>query len=236
MSISNILKDIQNGGFQNPITKGINSAYNNLIIPTYGNFAASVLVQATEQSATPPGSEQILEAHTKITNAYNKINELLGHTDRISGVDLASNGNLATISQVMNSAKRINDSGSCAAVLNAFGSIMNAGDLISSTNGIIQDIQDLLNDTLANINSITSKVDNYVSKVAAQIASDVAALATAQADVIRHSVAANMVDLHLDPCTSQILKEVMGVTLNNSVQIAAKVIRESKIKAIAGNQ
>jgi hypothetical protein len=234
LDTSSILAEIRNAGFTNPVATGIDKVMSGFGVPTLSSLTALVTAQAAAQSVPVPPALQIEAAQVAISNTFNKIQDLLGHTDRISGVDLSGNGTLATIAKTMESARGINGDKSCSTVLAAFGAITNATQIIDDTVATVEYIKSFLIDTIAKINNIESITNQYVNKITAQIIADVAALAKGQMDIIQHSVATALTGLIHDECAAQIMAAVMNQPLKNEVdKVATEILNKTKI-AIKG--
>lgn len=234
MDISGILSQVRVGGFINPLAEPITSAFSGIVIPDVSALTALATVQANAQGVPVPSSGSIIAAQTSMTNVINSSNNLLGHTNRISGVDLTGNGTLATIAKTMQSAKTINGETSCATILGAFGAITNAANLITESIEAANKIKQLLLDIPGMINSIPAALDTYINKVANQVASDLQILAQGQLDVLQANISQVMVSLFDDECTGAILGAVMTQPMRDEVDKVATKVSQSKIKSITG--
>lgn len=234
MDTTEILSSIRNSGFTNPIAAGISSALGGFSVPTLPDLTAIVNAQATAQSVATPAAYKIEAAQAAMASVYNSIQSLLGHTDRISGVNLSGNGTLATIAKTMESARSINGDKSCSTVLAAFGAITNAASMIQETLTALAFVQNFMNNTIAYIDAIPATAAQLANVVQNQIASDVAALAQAQLDVIQQSVATTLTDLIQDECAGAIVGAVMTQPLRNAVETAKQKIIQNRITAIKG--
>lgn len=229
MEIAGILSQVRAGGFVNPITTGTQAVLSSFTLPTLSSLTAMANAQALANGTIAPNSTQLTSALSSMTNAYNSTQDLLGHTDKLSGVNLSGNGSLATIAKTMQSARNLNGDLSCATVLGAFGAIQNAAELISSTIQTIKDMKAFLEDIVNEISNLPGKLEAYINKVAQQIASDVAVLVQAQLDVLQNVLAQGMASLSLDPCTSQILSAVMTQPMKNEVDKVTDAIKTKKL-------
>lgn len=234
MDISGIFNQVKSGGFVNPLGPTISSALNSITVPSVADLTTLANAQALAQSVTAPTSGAITAAQTAMVNSYNKMQDLLNHTNKISGVDLSGTGTLATIAKTMQSAKSINGETSCSTVLQAFGSIQNAASLISDTVTAVENIEAFLLDIPNQINAIPGLLGNYVTKVTDQILSDVESLVQAQIAVKQNAIAASLTSLFNDPCTSQILSAVMTQPLKDEVSKFSSAIADAKSISITG--
>jgi DNA-binding FrmR family transcriptional regulator len=237
MDISGILTQIKTGGFQNPVSTGVSSRLADLTanIPSLSQLTDMANSQAILHSTTPPTTLQLETALNSINTAVANTNNLLGHTDRVAGVNLSGNGTLATIAKTMQSAKSINGETSCSTVLSAFGSIQKAAELVTDTINSINLIESFLLDIKGAILDIPNQLEAYSNKIVQQIASDVAALAQAQLDVLQSAVASSLVSLFQDECISQVLAGVMTQPLKNEVTAVADQIAYKKQISFTGH-
>jgi len=235
MDISGILSQVKSSSaFVNPLSAQVNTALSSVTIPSLASLTTLANAQALAQGSIVPTELQLQTAYNSITNATNKVNDLLGHTDRLSGVNLSGNGTLATIAKTMQSAKGINGETSCSTALAAFGAITKAAELISSTVDTMNQIDSFLKDIPHQITIIVAQTEAFANKVVNQIANDVGALAQAQVDIIEHAVAQSMVSLFQDECAAQVLAAVMSQPMKNEVNSVVDKIKAKKLISISG--
>lgn len=235
MDISGILSQVKSGvGFNNPLSSRVNSALNSVAIPSLVDLTAMANAQAILQSVPAPTQNQLELAHNSVVAAINKTNDLLGHTDKLSGVNLSGSGTLATIAKTMQSARNISGESSCSTVLGAFGSLQNAANLISDSVTTIDSIKSFLEDIPNQIAAIPAIAEAYANRITQQIASDVGVLAQAQIEVIEHAVAQNLVSLFQDECASQVLAAVMTQDMKTEVTKVVTDIKSKKLISLTG--
>lgn len=232
MDVSGVLNSIRNGGFQNPISNAVQLQLNAIQIPSVAEMTGLATAQSAISGVPVPDAGVIQAAQTSALNAVNSINSLLGHTDKLSGVDLTGNGTLATIAKTANAARSINGDKSCSTVLSAFGALHKATELINDTLATINMIQSMLLDIPRQAALIPTQVAGYIAKVADQITADVEALAQAQLDVVQQSLAQHITGMLDDECLGTIAGAVMTQPMRNEVekarQAAAEKIREAR--------
>lgn len=234
MDISGVLNQVKSGGFVNPISSKVQVTLDQLTIPTLQQFKDSAAIQYAAASLPVAPALNLEAAYSKITDSYNQINELLGHSDRLSGVNLSGNGTLATIAKTMTYAKSVNGENSCASVLAAFGTIMKANELVSDTLNTIFAIKSLIDDIPRQIDAIPGQLQAYAEKISSQIIDDGAALAAGQITLLQNSVAQNLVSLFQDECAAQILSSVMGQEMKNEVEKVSNSAKSAAANAIFG--
>lgn len=232
MDFSGVLSSIRNGGFQNPINTAVQAQLSSLHIPTLSEMTGLATAQSAISGVPVPDAGIIQAAQTSALNAVNSINSLLGHTNKLSGVDLTGNGTLATIAKTANAARSINGEKSCSSVLQAFGALHKATEFINDTLATINMIQSMLLDIPRQSALFPSVVAGYIAKVAEQITSDTAALAQAQMDIVQQSLAQHITTMLDDECLGDIAGAIMTQPMRNEVekarQAAAEKIRESR--------
>lgn len=232
MDISKILDQVKSGGFVNPIRSSVDSAIGSISIPTVDELRTLAQAQVDAHGGSLPNDTQLQTAHDSIVSAMNKTQDLLGHTDRISGVNLTGNGTLGTIAKTMGSARNINGDLSCSTVLSAFGSIIKSSEVIGNVVTMTNNVKEFLSDIPNQINLIPTILTDYVDAVGAQIESDIGVLAQAKMDIIQHSLANNLVELFQDECASQILSAVMTQSLKNEVSTVVDMVKSKKISSL----
>lgn len=229
-NISGILSVIKTGaGFVNPIAKGIDSTIKSFVMPTLAELENLSNAQSIILGVAAPATAQLNTVLTSITNAYNSMQNLLDHTDRLSGINLSGNGSLATIAKTMQLAKKSSGESSCSSVLSAFGSIQKASELVSSTISTIDNIENFLEDIPNKIDGIVSDMENYANDVVHQIESDVEALAQAQLNLVQEAIANNLTSLFDDECVGQVLSSVMTQPMKNEVTKVSDAIKAKKL-------
>jgi hypothetical protein len=225
---SGILNSIRSGsGFTNPISNAISTTVGAFNIPSVSELQAAATAQSLVTGLPVPPAGEIVAAQAAIVNTVNSINSLIGHSDRISGVDLTGNGTLATIAKTMGAARKSNGEKSCATVLGAFGTIAKAQQYIDEVQGVLETINQFKNNVAANIAGMTAAAGVFVTKVAEQILSDTAALANAQLQLAEAAVASSVSSLVQDECMAAIMSSVMSQGLKNEVN---KVIESEALK------
>ena len=235
MDISGILSQVRSSSaFINPLSSQVNAALSLVSIPSLVDLTTLANAQSAAQGSLVPTELQLQTAHNSIVNATNKVNDLLGHTDKLSGVNLSGNGTLATIAKTMQSAKGINGETSCSTALAAFGAITKSAELITSTVDTINQIKDFLEDIPHQVEIVTAQTEAFANKVVKQIADDEGALAQAQVDIIEHAVAQSMVSLFQDECASQVLAAVMTAPMHQEVTSVVDKIKAKKLISISG--
>lgn len=232
MDVSGVLNSIRSGGFQNPISNAVQSRLNAIHIPSVTEMTGLATAQSAISGVPVPSAGIIEAAQTSAINAVNSINNLLGHTNKLSGVDLTGNGTLATIAKTANAARSINGDKSCSTVLQAFGALHKATEYINDTLATINMIESLLLDIPRQAALIPTLVAGYIAKVADQIVADTQALAQAQLDVVQQSLAQHITSMLDDECLGSIASAVMTQPMRNEVdkvrQAAAEKIREAR--------
>ena len=235
MDISGIFSQVRSGNaFINPLSSQINAQLNSVPIPTLLDLTTAANAQAAAQGSLVPTELQLQTAHNSMVNAVNKTQDLLGHTDKLSGVNLSGTGSLATIAKTMQAAKGINGESSCSTALSAFGAITKGAELVADTVTTLGQIKSFLDDIPHQIDIIVAQTEAFSNRIVNQIASDVGALVQAQIDVVEHAVAQNMVSLFQDECASQVLAAVMAQPMRNEVNSVVDKIKEQKLIKLGG--
>lgn len=222
-------------GFQNPIRTGTTAVLNGLVIPGIPELTVMANAQALLKGVSPPSTNQIETAQASITEAYNKTQSLLGHSDRISGVNLSGDNTIAAIARTMQTAKTVNGENTCSTVLKAFGAIQKAAEMVTDVVTTINAIKSFLEDIPGAIDSIPGICAAYATKIGIQVANDVAALVQAQVDNLHHAVAQNIASLFSDPCIGQIMGTVLTADMHSEVSKAVTAAKNDSIKAISGS-
>lgn len=226
--MSEIIDAIRNNGFTNPYYREVSVGLGTITMPTDAEYQALATAQFVAAGQPPPELLQIQNSYTAMTGAYNAIGDMVGHTNKLSGVNLNGNGTLATIAKTMGAARKINGELACSSMVAAFGSLAKVAELINDSNLATDRIKATLANTVANLVSNTTPLEQFKNKIASQIAADVAAQTAGQLAVTQNAIATAIVDLVDDPCLGQIILGVMNQEMTNAVN-AEKVKLKDKI-------
>jgi hypothetical protein len=228
LSTDNILNSIRSGeGFINPIANAISTTVGAFNIPSVSELQAAATAQSLVTGLPVPPAGEIIAAQAAIVNTINSINSLIGHTDRVSGVDLTGSGTLATIAKTMGAARKANGEKSCATVLGAFGAISKAQEFVNEVNTVLETINTFKNNVAGGIAGLTAATGAFITKVADQILSDTTALVNAQLQLAEAAVASSVASLVQDECMAHVMSSVMSQGLKNVVN---KSIEEQALK------
>lgn len=230
---SGILKSIQGGGLKNPLS-GITTQLNRFPIPTLGELTSLASIQAAAQGIAAPSSALLQSAHSQLNGFVSSANQLLDHSNKLSGVDLTGNQHLGAIASVM-TANRVSDGTSiCDGVLAAFGAIMKAAEFLKgitdSINSLIAFIEDIPN----KINQMIDQLTSMVNKIMTQIQNDLNALANAMVALAQKAIANVIGSLLDDPCFGQVIGAVAGVEMQGELNKVKGQINAKKNAAMSG--
>lgn len=228
MDISGIFKEVQKGGFKNPIAGNLNSALTSFTPPTLSKLTALAQAQSAATGKTMPNSGQLQGAITAITGAYTGVQNLLGHTNKLSGVDMSSDI-FTVVAKTMNSAKTATGEKSCSTVLSAFGALQNMAVIVSDTTKTIKLLEKFLLDIPGQIAAIPAQLNTFANKLAQQIVTDVDALVKARLVITQNAIAAHLVTLIDDECVGAIVASMMTVPLRKEVDKVTTLIKSKKI-------
>lgn len=212
-----VLEAMRDGGFYNPIRSAVTSKLGSFSIPSVSELQTLATGQSLVTGLPVPPAPQITAAQDAIVNSYNKINELLGHTDRLSGVDLTGNTTLATIAKTMGAARNANGELSCSSVLAAFGALNKATEFIKKIEDYIQMVENFKQNVAAKIVETVVGATALAAAITEQIANDVGAYAAAQVRLAEEFVANSIASLVQDECTGAILTNIMTQQMKNVV-------------------
>lgn len=212
-----VLEAMRNGGLYNPIRSAVDGALGTFQIPSVSELQVLATGQSLVTGLPVPPAQEIEAAQAAIVNTYNKIGEFLGHTDRISGVDLTGNTTLATIAKTMGSARNANGELSCSSVLAAFGAIAKAAEFIKKIEQFIQTVDEFKEDIANKIIETVVTLASIATELVQQVANDVAAYAAAQLRLAEEFVANSIASLVQDECMGAILTNVMTQEMKNVV-------------------
>jgi hypothetical protein len=212
-----VLEAMRNGGLYNPIRSAVTGAFGSFSIPSVSELQVLATGQSLITGLPVPPAPEIVAAQEALVNSYNKINELLGHTDRLSGVDLAGNTTLATIAKTVGAARNVNGELSCNSVLAAFGALSKAGEFIKKIEEFIQKVEEFKANVAGRIIETVLTAVALASQITEQIANDIGAFAAAQLRLAEEFVANSIASLVEDECMSAILTNVMTQEMKNVV-------------------
>lgn len=212
-----VLEAMRNGGLYNPIRSAVTGTFGSFQIPSVSELQVLATGQSLITGLPVPPAPQIVAAQESLVTAYNKVNEFLGHTDRISGVDLTGNTTLATIAKTVGAARNVNGELSCSSVLAAFGALTKADEYIQKINEFIQKVEEFKANVAGRIVETVLTAVGLVAVLVEQIANDVGAFAAAQLRLAEEFVANSIASLVEDECMSAILTNVMTQEMKNVV-------------------
>ena len=212
-----VLEAMRDGGLYNPIRSAVTDKLGSFSIPSVSELQTLATGQSLITGLPVPPAPQITAAQETIVNGYNKISEFLGHTDRLSGVDLNGNTTLATIAKTVGAARNVNGELSCNSVLAAFGALNKAAEFIKKIEDYIKMVEDFKQNVAGKIVETVVGVAAIATALAAQVANDVAAYAAAQVRLAEEFVANSIASLVQDECMSAILTGVMTQQMKNVV-------------------
>jgi hypothetical protein len=233
MDISGIFKEVRAGGFRNPMAANLNVALASFTPPSLAEFTAMAQAQAIATGATMPDSGQLQAAINSINSASNSVQNLLGHTNKLTGVDMSSDV-MTIVAKTMNAAKTATGEKSCATVLSAFGALQNMAGIVTDTVNAIHTMEVLMADIPRQIAAIPAQIEAYANKLEQQVITDVAALAQARIVVAQNAIAAHLVTLVDDECVGAIFAGLMTEPLKLEVKKVTDVIKAKKLISISG--
>lgn len=233
MDISGIFREVRAGGFRNPLDTQLNAALVKFTPPTLIELTALAQAQATATGKVMPTPDQLEIAFNSMTNAVNSVQDLLGHTNKMSGVDMSSDV-MTIVAKTMNAAKTATGEKSCSTVLSAFGALQNMSQIVKETTETIKLVEDFLKDIPGEINKIPAKIEAYANKIAEQVVTDMSALATARVIVAQNAIAAHLVTLVEDECMGAIFSAMLTEPLKKEVTKVTDAIKAKKLISISG--
>jgi hypothetical protein len=216
MDVSEIFKKVSNNGLVNPLGSQLSSALTTFTPPSLLALTQLAQEQAALTGAAVPDSGQLQAAILAIETAKTSTENLLNHTNKLSGVDLSSDV-LTVIAKTMNASKSITGEKSCANVLAAFGSLQNMAAIVTDTIKSIKLVEQFLLDIPGQIAALPGQLNTYIAQQENQIIKDVAALAQARIVITQNAIATHLVTLISDPCVSEIMAGVMTAPLKKEV-------------------
>jgi hypothetical protein len=220
-----MFEEVKSGAaFNNPLSKIDTSK---LTLPSFSELKTEAKKQAALYGLDTPSDDKIIAAQESVTKAYNSTMEMIGHGDRISGVNIHGDSNLITIAKTMQSAKDINGELACDTVMSAFGSIAKAAEMINEVTELGNNIKSFLENIPAQIDALPAAAAALAVKVSDQVLDDVNTFAQAKITVTQFAIAANLPNLFGDPCLGAIMGAVASDNLKREVN---KNIEETKKK------
>jgi hypothetical protein len=216
MDVSEIFKKVSNNGLVNPLGKELSKALITITPPELAELTQLAQEQAALTGAAVPDSGQIQAAILAIKTAKTSTENMLSHTNKLSGVDISSDV-FTVVAKTMNGAKSITGEKSCANVLAAFGAIQNMAAIVTDTIKSIKLVEEFLLDIPGQIAALPGQLNAYASQLESQIIKDAAALTQARIVITQNAIATHLVTLISDPCVSEIIAGVMTAPLKKEV-------------------
>jgi len=155
-----------------------------------------------------------------VINAFNKIQALLEHTDRLSGVDLVGDGtNLMTVAKTAQAARDIDDKETENLVFACFGTIVHFPE------NYIKFVEFVT--AVAGGGDLTEIANTFATDIDNQVIGDIEAYTKCKILVIQFSVASNLLSCNTDVDLSVVMNLVMTDKLKTEV---SKALEASKKK------
>lgn len=157
-----------------------------------------------------------------ITTLDTALDDMLDHTDKLSGVSLTgglNSMNFSTISSVVSTVQKYgNDGSACELVNAAFGMIVKVGEFVDDMNVLYGR---LVNLALAP-DVLALEIDNFKAKILSQIQADLLTFANAQITALQYAAAAALTELVDNPCIGEIIAIVGTDELRNATNQAVQ--------------
>lgn len=207
--------------FVNPLTPHIATVKNLFTLNglTDGNspfYLVSTAVAFAQDPLSTFGDSAALAA-SSFSSMESELDNLLAHTDKLSGVNSGGSGGLGDMAQIMSIARTVSGESSCDMFNKAFGAIAKAAAIIASIVAIIQKIKDFLADPFALINNIISALQSMAQDMVNQIAADLLAFAEGKLTAMANALASAITGLIGDPCFAGIMKTVMTDKMTDAI-------------------
>jgi hypothetical protein len=228
MDISGIMGQVRAGGFMNPMSSHLNSALTKIKPPSLAELTTMANEQYTLAGLGVPDSGQIQSAVNSMNKAFDATQNMLGHTNKLSGVDLSSDV-MSVVAKTMNSAKSITGEKSCSTVLAAFGSLQNIANNIQETIAAVEEVEAFIKDIPNQIAALPAKLENYANNVTQQIVADVGVLAEARLVLLQNSISQSLVSLVDDECLSAVMGGIMSQPLKDEVSKVTSELASKKL-------
>ena len=231
MDVSGILTQVRSGGFVNPLSLQMNLGLTSFMPKSVDELTALATDQAALTGLAIPDSGQLQRAVASINNALLSTQSMLGHSNKLSGVDMSSDV-FHVVAKTVNAAKTITGEKSCDNVLAAFGTLQNATAILADTVATIKSMESFLKNIPGMITQIPSILESYSNMLTKQVIADVAVLSQARLVLMQNAVAQSLVALIGDPCVGAVLAGVMTEPLKFEVAKAASEILSKKLITI----
>lgn len=202
-------------GFANPLSTAVTNATLQFgsVIGEFGTMVAG--------NALWNNPQDVIDAQSILLETKNNLTNFGVHTDRLAGVG-GGEPSLASIAQVINTAKNATGELSCGSMNNAFGSILKGADLINTALDAVRDILSLIAQGPAILLAKLNKIKNDIVN---QIQADLDAFQDAVIIAAREAFAGALVGLFGDSCFGAVLGQVASPLLTNALQAESNKLR-----------
>lgn len=191
------------------------SGLKNSSSPFYIQAQIDALLAKPLTTFTP---SKVSDIANSFQNIEEKLDDLLSHTDNLSGVNLAGDMGLGNMAQIMTVARAVSGESSCSEFNKAFGAIMQSAAIIAAITSLIDKIIEFLEDPEAIADELLNKLSSIANQIVDQIQADLEAFARGQALAIANALSSAIAGLISDPCFSGVLETIMTDEMKKKVE------------------
>lgn len=220
MSLTSLIAS--GSAFSNPYnssTSSIKSIINlNGLTNQFSPFYVSALAEAfSNDPMTTFTPSKVTTISQKFETIVDKIDDLVNHTDKLSGVDIAGDIGLGNMAQIMTIARAASGESSCSEFNKAFGAITQSAAIIAAIVALIDSIVEFLENPEEIADELLDKLESMANQIVSQIASDLLAYANGRLLAIANALASSIASLVDDPCFSGVIETIATDTMKEAI-------------------
>ena len=124
MDTSGIYKELKNvNPFVNPFTAPLQTALNKLTPVSLQQLTDMATAQAAANGLPMPSNTQLSNTVASLSNAVSSLDDMLKHTNVLTGVDLNSGSTITSLAKLGNAAKMIEQAKGCELSTSVMGAL-----------------------------------------------------------------------------------------------------------------
>lgn len=219
---------LSGNAFKNPYDSAVASLkglvnLNGLTSPSSPFYVAALANAFLENPLTTFTPSKVTSIAGTFTDMISEIDELVNHTDKLSGVDISGDTGLGNMAQIMTVARAVSGESSCSEFNKAFGAIAQSAVIIALIMALIDKIMDFLENPEEIVDELLEKLEGMINQIVDQIASDLEAYAQGALIAIANALSSSISGLISDPCFSAIFDQIASDEMKSQIETKIKM-------------
>lgn len=220
MSLTSLITS--GAAFSNPYSSSTSSIktlinLNGLTNPSSTFYVVALADALSNNPLTTFTPAKVTTIAQRFETIVEKIDDLVNHTDKLSGVDITGDTGLGNMAQIMTIARAVSGESSCSEFNKAFGAITQSVVIIAAIVALISLIQDFLENPEEIADELLDKLESMANQIVSQIASDLLAYSNGRLLAIANALASSIASLVDDPCFSGVIETIATDTMKDAI-------------------